>query len=278
MEVRRALALFKIEGRIPIDELNAAFRSLVKKYHPDKVRDYPEWAHERMAEINDAYETLASWIAKSREQTPEQNDVYNETETEEPADFKKSEDIPEMEGRLGKEFENAYAIFLDGLGLYYQYGLENPSYRTEGVRRFRYRESLRTAKRGRDILEDCASETRHPVIRAVARFSRLSIADMDLGFLVFSETQKSAKKMDERFKAAKKMFDEAVKVYLFPELVPNHLHAKVRAGLYSCYTEFVIYLTMFPKGERRKAAILAAARYDAFMDLIELRNAGRLDF
>lgn len=282
MEVRRAMALFRIKGRIPMEELNIAFRNLVKKYHPDKVRDYPEWAHERMAEINDAYESLASWIATPPKQPQKkQGPSYQETEAEENNNFdhtEKTDDIPRMDKQSGEDFHSAYSLFLDGLGLYYQYGLNNPSYRTEGVRRFRYREALRTAKKGHDILEKRASDTNHPVINAVARFSRLSIADMDLGFLSSPETKQRLKRLDDRFAAARKMFDEAIKVFLFPELVPNHLHTKVRAGLYSCYSEFVIYLTMFHEGERRKAAILATARYDAFMDLLEMKNAGHLEF
>lgn len=43
-----------------IDEIKAAYKELVKKYHPDKYRDNPlsSLAEEKMKEINEAYESL----------------------------------------------------------------------------------------------------------------------------------------------------------------------------------------------------------------------------
>ena len=43
-----------------IDEIKAAYKELVKKYHPDKYRDNPlsSLAEEKMKEINQAYESL----------------------------------------------------------------------------------------------------------------------------------------------------------------------------------------------------------------------------
>ena len=287
MEVRRAMALFRIQGRIPIEDLNTAFRGLVKKYHPDKVRDYPEWAHERMAEINDAYESLAEWIASPPKTAEEPHrggsrdagkpaagaERYDEAD----ASFRPY-DAPPLSGKAEELFRSALSLFFDGLGLYYQYGLDNPAYRNEGVRRFRYREALRTVMKGRDALEESAARTRHPAVRAAARFSRLTAADMDMGLPAFPPAEVSVRRLDERLVAARKLFDGAVKAVLFPELVPDHLRSKTVSGLYSCYAEFVVYLTMFPDGERRRAAVLATARYDAFMDMLEFKNAGHLAF
>ena len=278
MEIRRAMALFRIRDRVPMEELNASFRGLVKKYHPDKVRDYPDWAHERMAEINDAYETLASWISRPQETAGRPKaEPRPEPAAEAETDTLRAHDVPSLEGRDAAAFDAACTRFLDGLGLYFQYGLDNPAYRVEGVRRFRFREALRSAMRGRDELEECAAATGHPTVRSVARFSRLCIADMDLGRPVYSAAETAVRRLDERFFAARRTFDGAVKVILFPELVPAHLRQKTAAGLYSCYAEFIVYLTVFPEGERRKAAILATARYDAFMDILEYRNSGHLN-
>jgi len=42
------------------EEIKAAYRALAKKYHPDSVRDNPlsDLAQEKMAEINQAYDTI----------------------------------------------------------------------------------------------------------------------------------------------------------------------------------------------------------------------------
>jgi len=86
------------------------------------------------------------------------------------------------------------------------------------------------------------------------------------------------RKFDDRFRLARRSFDDAVKEIFFPELIPRHLKGRALSGLYACYTSFVLYLTVFTEGERRNTAILMTARYDALMDLLELRNNGILEF
>jgi len=278
MEIRRALSIFKLKKRIPIEALNSTFRELVKKYHPDKVREHPEWAHERMSEINDAYETLAEWLSKPplKKKPPQVKKEKKQKEAEDYNDFFRKETRP-LSSTEEKEFYPVFNLFLDGLGVYYQYGLENPAYRNEGVRRFRYREALRTVQKSRDDLESQSQRNRHPVFKAASRFARLTVADMDFGEINFQEMFKY-RKFDNRFQAARRSFDDAIKEIFFPELIPLHLSGRAISGLYACYTSFVLYLTLFTEGERRNAGILMTARYDALMDLIEFRNDSILDF
>ena len=288
MDLRKSLAMFRISGRVPIEELNTSFRDLVKKYHPDKVRDHPEWAHERMAEINDAYETLAEWIS-SPVLTGKHPGNVDEEERSRPAaddnrenpDFSNDlyrRETPVLSARMEEAFYPVFNGFLDGLGLYYQYGLERESYREEGVRRFRFREALRTVEKTRDELEMLSAGDSHPAIKAAARFARLSVADMVMGEPRFPTGPPTWKKFDRRLMGARRDFDGAVREILFPELIPAHLRGRAAGSLYTCYTEFVLFLTVFTEGERRKAGILQTARYDAFMDLMELRNEGILRF
>lgn len=275
MELRRALAMFRLAGRVPMEELNSSFRDLVKKYHPDKVRDYPEWAHERMAEINDAYETLAAWLAES----PGVDEQPGETR--EQPDFEREihrRETPAFTDRAAARFYPLFNAFLDGLGLYYQYGLEKTAYRKEGVRRFRYREAIRSAEKYRDGLEQLAEKVKHPAVQSAARFSRLMAADMIIGDPVFPPGPAAWSNFDRRIRSARRKFDSAVRDILFPELMPSHRKGQTTALLYSSYTEFILYVTVFTEGERRKTGILQAARYDAFMDLLELRNEGILQF
>ncbi|MDT8299188.1 MAG: hypothetical protein RQ801_12845, partial [Spirochaetaceae bacterium] len=153
-----------------------------------------------------------------------------------------------------------------------------PANRTEGVRRFRYREAFRAVERSKRSLEKTSESYNHPVLRAVARFARLTAADIDLGQPYFSEGANTQRRFDDKLRSARRNFDGAVKEILFPELIPTHLKGRAIAGLYACYTTFVLYLTMFDSGERQKAGILQAARYDAFMELVELRSDGLLRF
>ncbi len=278
MELRRALTLFRLQKRIPIEALNSIFRELVKKYHPDKVREHPEWAHERMSEINDAYETLAEWLSQPPEQRKATATVNEEYESPaEPDEDLFRKETPPLNSADGKIFYSFFNSFLDGLGVYYQYGLDNPAYRNEGIRRFRFREASREVQKARDELEALTKKKNHPVYLAASRFSRLTAVEMELGEPVFEENMKY-RKFDDQFRLARRSFDDAVKEILFPELIPGHLKGRAVSGLYACYTSFVLYLTVFTEGERRNTAILMTARYDALMDLLELRNNGILEF
>jgi hypothetical protein len=51
-------------------------------------------------------------------------------------------------------FNQALYVVLGGIQLFYEYGLENVHLRREGVRKFRYRESLRQVQRGIKSLVD----------------------------------------------------------------------------------------------------------------------------
>ena len=123
----------------------------------------------------------------------------------------------------------------------------------------------------------CKKTYRNPAITAASRFSRLTVADIDQGMLQFS-SEPHFKKYDRRLFNARRAFDKAVKVVLFPELVPGHQASQYFSGIYSCYPEFIIYLNTVDGELRRKAGILQAARYDAFMSLVQLRNSGVLHF
>jgi hypothetical protein len=282
MELRRALTIFRLRGRVSIEELNSTFRELVKKYHPDKVRDYPDWAHERMSEINDAYETLAQWISKPKkeEQSPpvsdeEERDYQKESGASNPAT--RIRDIPPLSPDQEKLFSPVFNRFINGYGLYYQYGLEKPTYRNEGVRRFRFREAVRTIRKAGEDMDDLSRVSPHPAIVAVSRFIRLTVAEMNLGEPTFPNYH-SYRKFDDRLRNARRAFDEALKEYFFPELVPSHLRGRATAGLYACYTAFILYISVFHDGDRRKLGILMAARYESFMELAEYRSERILPF
>jgi hypothetical protein len=282
MELRRALTIFRLKGRISIEELNSTFRELVKKYHPDKVRDYPDWAHERMSEINDAYETLALWISKplKEEQAspiPDEDEREIHPETGTSKHTTRLRDVPPLSPDLEELFAPVFNRFINGYGLYYEYGLEKPAYRNEGVRRFRFREAVRTIRKAGQDMDGLSRTSSHPAIETVSRFIRLTVAEMNLGETTFPDYH-SYRKFDDRLRNARRSFDDALKEYFFPELVPSHLRGRATAGLYACYAAFILYLSVFQDGDRRKLGILMAARYESFMDLAEYRRERILPF
>lgn len=60
------------------DEIKAAYKTLVKKYHPDKYQNNPlaDLAEEKLQEINEAYDTLTKVGAQGSAQSGFSNNAY----------------------------------------------------------------------------------------------------------------------------------------------------------------------------------------------------------
>lgn len=139
MELERALKLLKLTPNCTVQRLNESFRKLAKIYHPDSNRGREEWAHRTMTELNLAYELVLDFIT-----TPKGG-----IEDQKPVSAKKQS----ARTRYQILFIRSMNKVLDGIYTYYQYGLENVRLRYEGVRRFRFRDSVRDLQDGIDDLE-----------------------------------------------------------------------------------------------------------------------------
>ena len=122
-----ALALFRIAPAASIGELNAAYRRLVRKYHPDNNPARLEWAHQAMVRINAAYDSAVEYLAKMR---------YDEVQARLDREIQAHDDFTAL-------FASVANRFLDGMFTYYQYGLQNPHQRQSGTPRMRYRQAVR---------------------------------------------------------------------------------------------------------------------------------------
>lgn len=274
MKLSTARGIFHLRTRVSIDELKTRFRALVKKYHPDKLKDYPIWADERIKEINEAYEILSQWVSQPPEsETPKVNEENHGKE--DVSDSKKWEYSPTLTNEASEMFYKSFYLFLEGLGVYFEYGLENPLYRKEGVRRFRYRKALYTMKKAYHAVHTCAVSYNHPVIIAVLNFIRLMLQDINFGQINYPANN-SGKKMDRKMEEARKNFNICIKNFFFPEMVQTYLKTQIPIGLSSSYAEFILYLSFFDKGERQKIGILQIKRYEAFITLTEIYFAGKL--
>ena len=65
-----------ISAASSVEEVRAAYRSLARRWHPDRFAPGPEraWASEHMAEINSAYQTL---LKKARSKAAAEGDVLD---------------------------------------------------------------------------------------------------------------------------------------------------------------------------------------------------------
>ncbi|MFW6139117.1 MAG: DnaJ domain-containing protein [Spirochaetota bacterium] len=134
MEIQDALHLLELDHNYTLKDLNLSFRRLAKRYHPDSNRGKESWAHRMMTQLNQAYEMAALHLTSSARQARiSVQEKYRRV----------------FQGR----FNQAMNHILQGIYTYYQYGLENVHLRKEGIRRIRYRDSLKHLCRGIEEME-----------------------------------------------------------------------------------------------------------------------------
>ncbi len=155
MTLREAYRVFGLAEDATLQELNRAFRVLVKKYHPDVNRDRLDWAHRAMTLVNVAYTTCRESLDRRTAKKSGPTGPPQDGGGRRPGP---SASPPrEPDSRVDATRSRLYSIqrikdeLLDLVYLYYQYGLENVHLRYEGVRRYRFRtvkrrlHNLRTA-------------------------------------------------------------------------------------------------------------------------------------
>lgn len=91
------------------DEIDSAFKNMLFKYHPDHNPDRPDWAHERTAELLDAYKKLSTQLQRT---------IYNfmifATLRERVEEVK----FNIFQGADKKKYEEACVLLQEGVALY----------------------------------------------------------------------------------------------------------------------------------------------------------------
>ncbi len=156
LDIRRSLMIFHLKEGYSQEELQKSYKKLVKKYHPDFNQQNQDWAHQKMTEINLAYE-LCKQELSSPVKEPPQREPQKKEEQKYPFDFFKRNDNPFQQKNRQKKTPEAEPLssgFLNQLKYitrafcrasdrYYEYGLQNRFLRYEGNRKFRYRQCLK---------------------------------------------------------------------------------------------------------------------------------------
>jgi hypothetical protein len=132
-----ALRLFDLQQTASLKDLNLAYRRLVRDCHPDYNPERLSWAHEAMVKINAAYDVALEHLSSIR---------YEEIERRLDGEIRAHD-------RFVQIFLSVANSVLEGIYIYYQYGLENPFLRENGVPRFRYRLALKKVSSGIDQLQ-----------------------------------------------------------------------------------------------------------------------------
>jgi hypothetical protein len=127
MRIENALRAFGLTHSSSIQELNRAYQVLIHRYRPERFPERRVWARGMIDRINYAYDLILDHLAAR---------VYEEIVAELDA-------VIDQHDRFTEGLNTILEVVLDGVYIYYQYGLENIHRRKEGIWRLRYRGALR---------------------------------------------------------------------------------------------------------------------------------------
>jgi len=74
MDIRRCFDILELDRDATIDEAKQAYKDLVNIWHPDRFSNNPrlkQKAEERLKEVNEAYETVKSFLSSRKPLEPE---------------------------------------------------------------------------------------------------------------------------------------------------------------------------------------------------------------
>ena len=141
MELRECYRMLEIAENSSNDEVMKAYKTLARKYHPDKNPQRLEWAHDMMTRLNDSYATVMVYRFKSASVENEgngdehtANDAHgnrHRRQSEKAARFKKTIERDILISRFVKNRETTK----EALYKYFQYNLYNLAQRDSVLNR-----------------------------------------------------------------------------------------------------------------------------------------------
>lgn len=232
MTVDTAYSILSLPHNATARDLVLAYRRLVKRYHPDYNVDRQAWSTEKMTGINLAYETVRAVLSAGEEAARERRrradsepgTTFEEREAARPRPARP--DAPTVTPQFARLFDKPWQFFVDGLYVYYQYGLENVHMRREGVHRFRYRQAVKSVKdgiAGLDPLdEDTITEADIARLAAARGFSRAFLQNMLIEKYYIPSRAGPELKAYNHYNAGSRHLDQAIKRRFCRELRLPH--------------------------------------------------------
>lgn len=276
MTVDRAYRVLGLSATATEKELISNYRNLVKRVHPDFNAHRREWSHKAMTAINLAYETVRAYLADELETTRRgfqdtaphgsadsgahsksahagQNPGQSGGGPRQSAGYRESSwasaSPPEEPSAFSVRFEPAINAILDGMYLYYQYGLENIHLRHEGVRRFRYRSAMKQLQAGIERLEELRSlpktdeETEHFAL--FRDFSKTFLQNMRIDKYYIPQRMPGEYKAYQHYANGCSHLDSAIKDRFFEDLASSFHSRSIAGGLKISHHEFMTVLVKY---------------------------------
>lgn len=201
MRIENALRAFGLNDTSTISDLNRAYHILMRRYLPERHPDRPVWARQMVARINRAYDMILDHLAVR---------VYQDVAAHLDAVIEEHDRFTEVVNRL-------LEAVLDGIYIFYQYGLENVHRRREGVWRMRFRSSVRRLEASIEHLQrlDPPTEPDTETLSACLQFARAFYQNMLLESAGAPPGPRRAVEAYRHYRAGAEHLDTVVKRSLF---------------------------------------------------------------
>jgi hypothetical protein len=291
MTLEDAFTLFKLTDTSSERDLAAAYRRLVKRYHPDNNASRLDWAHRRMTQINQAYALVCTYMRGDVNQgggaagtgpaAAPRNGRGRPTAEEPPfrTQYSDAEDIgPRRERRPARE-EVASARLavdevLDGVYVYYQYGLQNIHRRFEGVTRLRYRKAVRHLKAGARQLHTHMQQYGPSLrvdedVQKLATFNRSFLHNVGIDKYYIPSSHPREAKAYRHYQAGSEYLDAAIQQILFGEQFTPGVPKSHSGSLYVSSHELVTVLVNFTDSTWIPEAMIKLNLLEAFSTAAE---------
>ncbi len=255
MEIKDALRILGLEISSPEQLLNLHFRKLVKRYHPDFNQDRLRWAHKMMTTLNNAYEISKKFYEEQRVKPEPQ----------------KEQTEPAAEGRAGNTFSETFTLgfdfILEGIYIYYQYGLENIFLRKEGSRRLRYRGSVQRIRTGINLIntipESDLSGVEIKKKHVASSFGKAFFEYMSLDRAFKPRSTDREFKSYNHYRNGSLGLDTAIKQFFFKDTLADP--RKNNPDLSLVYHEFFTVLSKFPESPWINETVLRIYLLEVFI-------------
>ncbi len=232
MELAEAFKILGIDENSSLNDLNFSFRKLAKRYHPDFNKDREKWANKRMTELNLAYETALQYLTSPDKYTEKLHPEKDKWD-------------------FNRYFHRAKDFVMEGIFIYYKYGLDNIHLRNEGVRRIRYSDSIRYMEKGIKLLNKIFTSMVEPEYlewsKSLLDFSTAFLKNMK-SFRVFKISGNSYEDNAYRhYREGSKLLDDVVKQVFFGDIMPLYTRESFYSKISRSYEEFMLVLSKYSK-------------------------------
>lgn len=262
MNLDIAFGILHVDENCTYEELVIAYRKLVKIYHPDRNAHQQEFAHRIMSRVNEAFEITKDYLSS----LPDESDPGPAVpEEEEPA-----YDFTDL-------LEAAFDGILEGIYIYYQYGLENIHLRQEGVRRFRYRVAIKRLKNGIKELEALTGWDPTPEeakkLKVFTDFSKAFLQNMLIQKYYIPSAPVVDSKAHKHYANGSMHLDSAIKRNFFRD-IDAHFGENAEGILKVSYHEFMTVLVKYTQSTWMPETLIKMYLLDNLEKINKLRMAG----